>query len=91
MTNATDSVISREDFDASVRQAERERHAYIASLTLGEYRARCEWAIYIDDDPRFAFITEQDAREYLVLWREDGVVPVPASVAIKPCKWSELP
>jgi hypothetical protein len=79
----TDCVISRQDFEASVRKAKRERMGYLASFSMDEYRAQCEWAIYINDCPRFGFLTEQDAEEYLVSWREQGEPPVPATATIQ--------
>jgi hypothetical protein len=82
----TDYVISRQDFEVSVRKVKRERMEYLASLSMGEYRARCEWAICINDCPRFGFLTEQDAEEYLADWREQGEPPVPASTTIQ-CRW----
>jgi hypothetical protein len=79
----TDCVISRQDFEVSVRKVKRERVEYLASLSMGEYRAQCEWAIYINDYPRFGFLTEQDAEEYLVAWREQGEPPIPVTAAIQ--------
>ena len=79
----TDCVISRQDFEVSVRKAKRERVEYLASLSMGEYRTQCEWAIYINDCPRFGFLTEQDAEEYLVAWREQGEGQIPVTAAIQ--------
>jgi hypothetical protein len=79
----TDCVISRQDFEVSVRKAKRERLEYITSLSASEYRVRCEWAICINDCPRFGFLTEQDAEEYLADWRAQGEPPVPANVTIQ--------